>query len=208
MNRSLLGVLLFLPVPLVLLLFTRYPLGVPISVGLGVLLVATHRLYARPFALRNAGARCLWCARRVNHPWPLEIDEPGGGHAWATCSETHRTRLRSFLGWAQRRGLFLRIGILGGLAIFLPLLLVSHRGALGSWSPSDSSALFRGVIALTVLPLGWLGLRAEPEARPRVPFPVHIQALIGSFWVMILFRVVGIVWLAGALWHFYRRFVS
>jgi hypothetical protein len=51
-----------------------------------------------------------------------------------------------------------------------------------------------------VLPLGWLAIRRPPSADPlRVPFPVHIQALVGSWTVMWLFRVVGAVWLVQAV---------
>ena len=57
----LLGVLLFLPVPVVLLLFTRMPLGVGESLALGVAITITHRFYARPFARSRADRRCLWC---------------------------------------------------------------------------------------------------------------------------------------------------
>jgi hypothetical protein len=34
-----------------------------------------------------------------------------------------------------------------------------------------------------------------------VPFPVHIQALIGTWAVLWLFRIVGLAWLALATWH-------
>ncbi len=44
----LLGLLLFLPVPLVLWLLTRQPLGTLASLAIGFALMATHRLYARP----------------------------------------------------------------------------------------------------------------------------------------------------------------
>ncbi|HET7294709.1 MAG TPA: hypothetical protein VFM88_19965, partial [Vicinamibacteria bacterium] len=61
-------------------------------------------------------------------------------------------------------------------------------------------------VAVTVLPFGLLGPRApEPEGPPRVPFPVHIQALIGTAAVLWLFRIVGVVWLALALIHGARR---
>ena len=66
MPARLAGLLLFLPVPLVLFLFTRAPLGVLPSLAAGVLLVLTHRLYARPWALARARARCLWCGADVS----------------------------------------------------------------------------------------------------------------------------------------------
>ena len=59
---------------------------------------------------------------------------------------------------------------------------------------------------ITVLPVGWLATRRrtdrkEKGAAPRVPFPVHIQALIGTVVVIWLFRLVGLAWLAMGLWQ-------
>ena len=65
MATRLTGVLLFLPVPLVLFLFTRAPLGILPSLGIGIALVLTHRLYARPWALARAHRRCLWCGADI-----------------------------------------------------------------------------------------------------------------------------------------------
>ena len=76
-------------------------------------------------------------------------------------------------------------------------------------------ALFRLGVALTVLPFGWLapGSRraastspaAESQPAGRLPFPVHIQALLGTLWVVWLFRLVGLWWLVAALLHLSRR---
>ncbi len=59
LSDRVLGLVLFLPVPTVLLLFTRMPLGPGLSIGLGMLLMVTHRVYARPFALARAGQKDL-----------------------------------------------------------------------------------------------------------------------------------------------------
>ena len=59
------GLLLFLPVPLVLFLFTRAPLGILPSLGIGIALMLTHRFYARPWALARAHRRCLWCGADI-----------------------------------------------------------------------------------------------------------------------------------------------
>jgi hypothetical protein len=68
-------------------------------------------------------------------------------------------------------------------------------------------AFFKLGIALTVLPLGWLALRRPPaDGALRVPFPVHIQALVGSWTVLWLLRVIGAVWLMQAGLHAWRRF--
>jgi hypothetical protein len=99
--------------------------------------------------------------------------------------------------------LLLRVGILGGLALFLPGALASAFYPQGSLRPEDCVAFFRFSVALAVLPMGWLATRSSPSTEDPlpVPFPVHIQALIGTAAVLWLFRVVGAVWLALALWH-------
>ena len=57
-----------------------------------------------------------------------------------------------------------------------------------------------------VLPLGWLAPSGPlRSASRRLPFPVHIQALLGTLWVMWLFRLVGLWWLVAALLHLARR---
>ncbi len=208
MRLRLAGIALFLPVPVVLVLFTRLPLGVATSLACGVALMLTHRLYARPWALARAERRCLWCAGGVRAGTSLALRDPFGAGAWTACSEAHASRLRSVFGWAARHARLLQVGVLGSLASFLlavPLAswLTSHPTA----AQADASALFRLAIALTVLPFALLAPRAAPDhgASLSVPFPVHIQALIGSAAVLWLLRLVGTLWLCLGLWHVATR---
>jgi hypothetical protein len=195
-----LGVLLFLPVPVVLLLFTRAPLGVAASLVLGVVLMATHRLYARPFALARAERRCLWCGAAPAEGPVLAIEEPPGPTRWRTCGEPHADRLRRFLGWASGHRRLVQAGILGSLAAFLLLAVAAAVGRSGPLGHADAVTLFRLGIGATVLPLSLLGPVASPAAEPlRPPFPVHIQALIGTAAVVWLFRIVGVLWVALAI---------
>jgi len=199
--------MLFLPVPAVLVLFTRAPFGTPASLALGIVLMLTHRLYARPFALARAATRCLWCGAAAPHGPELAIEEPLGRTVWRACSEDHGGRLRRFLGWTARHARFLKIGILGTLGVFLVAAALAAAGLLGASGHADAAAFFRLGIALTVLPLGLAGARGPESADPlRPPFPVHIQALIGTRVVMWLFRIVGVVWLAQVALHLARRF--
>ncbi len=219
MKTRLAGILLFLPVPLVLWLFTRMPFGVVPSLAAGILLMGTHRLYARPFALRRAPQRCLWCGGSVAgtaEPAFL-VEEPGARTGWRACRAAHFGSVRAVLGWAHRRKHVLRIGILGAVAVFLASALLAEFHVLGPIVPQDASAFFRAVVALLVLPLGWLGPRAGPSVGPsvgpspkneplRAPFPVHIQALVGTVIVIWLFRLVGILWLVQAAAYAVGRF--
>jgi hypothetical protein len=200
------GVVLFLPVPVVLLLFTQTPLGVGASLALGVALMATHRFYARPFALSRADERCLWCGGSAAGP-ELLIREPFGETRWRACGSAHADLVRRTLGYATRHAALLKIGILGTLLAFLPCQLLAGLTRLGPLTKADVVALFRTGIAASVLPLGWLGPRAvSDESRALAPpFPVHIQALIGTAAVVWLFRIVGLAWLALGLLHVAER---
>jgi hypothetical protein len=201
------GVLLFLPVPIVLALFTRLPLGVVPSVVIGCALMATHRLYARPFARHHADQRCLWCGADVANAARLSVEEPFGTTTWRACAEDHADGVRRVLGWAHRYRRFIEIGILGGLALFLPAVLAAGFHRLGPLQPEDAVAFFRLVVAASVLPLGWGAARSLPSTAEPLPspFPVHIQALIGTRWVIWLFRWVGLVWLALSALHVWLR---
>ncbi|MBI3932540.1 MAG: hypothetical protein HY317_03935 [Acidobacteria bacterium] len=206
-SYRLLGILLFLPVPLVLFLFTQAPLGTGASLGLGVLVMVTHRLYARPFSLGAAERRCLWCGRATAEGPRFDVQEPFGTTTWRGCTEHHAVLAGRVLAWAERHGALLKVGILGSLAAFLASAVLASRGGLAPWTVADCVNLFRLGIALSVLPLGLLGPsgnRAAP-AIPRPPFPVHIQALIGTAAVLWLFRLIGLAWLALAGIHFARR---
>jgi hypothetical protein len=209
------GVLLFLPVPLVLWLFTRQPLGPWTSLGTGAVLVLTHRLYARPFALSRAGRRCLWCGGPAGEGLGVEVDEPLGRTSWRACGAAHASALLRTLSWAARHSRLLALGILGTLALFLCGAVLAALGRPAWLEPADPVAFLRLGVALTVLPLGWLAPRSqasgecalapESQSASRLPFPVHIQALLGTLWVAWLFRLVGLWWLVAALLHLSRR---
>src|SRR5882672_4566212 len=57
------GVVLFLFIPLVLVLFVRHPAPLGVSLGAGVLLMVGHRFLARPYMARVAPLKCVWCNR-------------------------------------------------------------------------------------------------------------------------------------------------
>jgi hypothetical protein len=205
------GLLLFLPVPVVLVLFTRMPLGALPSLALGVAIMVTHPLYARPWALRRAERRCLWCggsAARRDAPSILSVVDPRGRVEWGCCSESHRGRALDALARAWRLRRLLRAGILGAIAVLLGAGAPAALGLLGAITVNDASAVFRFAVAFAVLPLGWsAGWRgsSEPRAEPCAPFPIHLGALIGLHPVLWLFRVIGLLWLAQGGWHLTRR---
>lgn len=202
-----LGVLLFLPVPLVLWLFTQAPLGVAPSLLLGLAVTATHRLYARPFAVRRALRRCLWCGASTAAPLRVAVAEPAGDSAWAACCEAHRDAALRTLATAQRWRVALRVGIGGGVGGFLLLAALAAAGSLPSLTSPDAVAFLRLAVALTVVPFSLVAPLAPlpTGGAARVPFPVHIQALIGTWAVLWLFRLIGLLWLAQGIRHLLGR---
>ena len=206
MRDRLLGLLLFLPVPCVLWLFTQRPAGIVPSLTAGILLVATHRLYARPFALARAHRRCLWCGTAVEAGMEIAVTEPSGATRWRTCGPDHLQPLARTLSFAARHSLLLRVGILGSLGLFLAMAVAGATGHGGAFTAADATAVFRLGVAASVLPLGWLGARGSAMEPYVAPFPVHIQALIGTRAVLWLFRWVGIAWLVLGVIHVAERF--
>ena len=133
----------------------------------------------------------------------LVVEEPLGTTTWSTCQPGHAQRMQGVLAWAEDHGVWMRVGILGTLGAFLVGVPLAAAERLGSVTVEDGVSLFRLGIAVTVLPLGWLApyRAADPRERWKSPFPVHIQALIGTWAVMWLFRLVGLAWLALAAVH-------
>jgi hypothetical protein len=125
----------------------------------------------------------------------LIVEEPPGVTRWRACGEPHAARARAFLDWAGAHRVFLRLGILGSLVAFLALAVAPAFASGVRYG--DAVNLFRLGVAATVLPLSILAVRERAVSdRVRTPFPVHIQALIGTHAVLWLFRVVGVAWLA------------
>jgi hypothetical protein len=211
----LVGLLLFLPVPLVLFLFTRAPLGILASLAAGVLLMVTHRLYARPWALARARARCLWCGAGIaptaaSAP-ALAIEDPLGRVEWRACGEAHARSARAVLAWAHRHSGFLKTAILGTLVVFLACGLSVGLGWQHRAAFDDAVACFRLAIAATVLTLAWRAPGADPGDLAdvvRSPFPVHLSALVGQWSVLWLFRLVGVLWIAQGALHVSQRLAS
>jgi len=221
MTERLWGIVLFLPVPLVLFLFTRAPLGIGVSLLLGVAIMATHRLYARPFALARAERRCLWCGRTLPPADPaaaapapgpglLTVEEPLGTTRWRACAGPHEENARRFLGYAHDHAVGLKLGILLPLVVFLATAgLVAIRYP---WPVTYADAVnaFRLAIAGTVLPLS-MAFAVRKVGRPLpadplpVPFPLHIQALVGTSVVVWAFRLVGLAWMALGLAYWAGR---
>ena len=205
------GLLLFLFIPLVLLLFLRQPLGPGWSVALGLAIMFGHRLVAAPWMAKFADVRCLWCGRAGAG---LAVPVIAGGREWrmTACSNAHAALVARFLGSVFR----FRIQI--ALGIFVPLawLIVASLSSAAGYPllPHDTNALiFRVVVAATVVTASLVpfvgqaffrripfSAQSIPFGQPlRCPFPLHNLFLLGIGNTLWIFRVVGAWWLIDAL---------
>ena len=200
---SLLGILLFLFIPVVLFLFVRHPEPMGLSLGLGVVLMVGHRRLARPYMLRVLPVKCVWCNRIPpaggEGAETLEL-RTGGGELIARCCPGHREPAARYFTFLHRWRMVLRAGI------FLPLLLLLGTVAavaFGREAPLPAvTAIFQGVVGLTVNLAAFGYLAVAPRSPVEVPFPAHNFFLLGVRNLLWVFRIVGIWWMAIAVRYF------
>lgn len=205
------GLLLFLFIPLVLILFLRQPLGPGWSVALGLAIMVVHRLLAASWTAKFADVRCLWCGRvGVGRTVPVMAS----GRRWqmTACSDAHAALVARFLGSVFRFRTPIAIGIFVPLAWLIVASLSSAAGH--PLLPHDTNALiFRVVVAATVVTaslapfMGQTSSARSPASaldppldHPlRCPFPIHNLSLLGIRNTLWMFRIVGAWWLIDAL---------
>src|SRR5258706_6697621 len=133
------GVILFLFIPLVLVLFVRHPAPLGASLGAGVLLMVGHRFLARPYMARVAPLKCVWCNRvlagapegkRAGEISILEL-RSGEKLVEARCCAVHRQPATKFFTFLHTWRWPLRLGI------FVPLLfLLTSLAAAAAGQPA------------------------------------------------------------------------
>lgn len=204
-RATVLGVVLFLFIPVVLVLFVAHPAPVAGSLAAGLLLMVGHRFLARPYMLATRPHKCIWCNRffTERRPGQLALVLAQGGDAPAldllACA-AHVDPARRFFAFVERCRQPLRIGI--GLPLGLLLgSLVAFSAGLGDRTES-ATALFRLAVGLSVhlAALGpWFG---APREHSRAAFPVHNFYLLGVRAILWIFRLVGIWWIVagGSYW--------
>lgn len=205
---NILGVVLFLFIPVVLFLFVAHPAPVAASVAGGLLLMAGHRFLARPYMLAARPHKCIWCNRAFAGPAageraPRRAVELTQGASLPplellACA-AHVEPTQRFFAFVDRFRLPLRLGIGLPLGLLLGALVAFSAGA-GDWT-EPATALFRLSVGLTVhlAALGpWLG---SPREQSRPAFPVHNFYLLGIRTILWIFRLVGIWWIvAGGMY--------
>jgi len=202
MSRTrLAGILLFLFVPTVLVLYLRMPFGLAPSVLSGIAIMLLHRRVARPFMDRHLSERCYWCGCDLSGPGVAAPFRAGRETIAArTCDQGHAAALVTFARSVAASRWILGTLILIPVAAYLgnAFLAMAGRAPL---SFDAARWIFKVPIAVAVvgLSLGWpLGLSSDRE--PAIDFPAHNLSLLGVSWTLWVFRVVGLVWLVQAMW--------
>lgn len=192
---QLLGVALFLFIPLVLYLFVRHPEPVGASLAAGVALMLGHRFLARPYMEAVRERKCLWCNGRPRpHAEPLPLLVGGGRRELVavTCPR-HRDAAARFVSFLTRARLPLRAGIFVPLLLLLAALLVAALGEARWLDPAV--ALFQLAVGITVNVAAVGYLTAKPTVPVRVPFPAHNFFLLGIRNLLWVLRLVGLWWI-------------
>lgn len=198
------GLLLFLFIPIVLVLYLRMPLGLAPSVLLGIAIMLAHRFVARPWMERHLGERCFWCGR-AGAPVAAPFRSKGAKVAARACTEDHRDRLHAF-GRTVSAGRFaLAVLILVPVALYL----FNALAAIVGWKFVDLEAARWGfkipiAVAVVTLSFAWPAGRSMTR-EPAIDFPVHNLFLLGvnsTFWI---FRIVGLYWLGEGVYHLLQR---
>jgi hypothetical protein len=215
-RANLLGIALFLFIPVVLFLFVAHPRPVAASLAGGLLLMAGHRFLARPYMLATRPLKCVWCNRFFAPPSAaaaggerapqraVELAQAGAVQAKGAlpplellACAAHVERTRRFFAFIDLCRQPLRLGIGLPLGLLLGALVAFSLG-IGDWTAS-ATALFRLSVGLSVhlAALGpWLG---APREQSRAAFPVHNFYLLGVGAILWIFRLVGLWWIvAGA----------
>jgi hypothetical protein len=199
LRLQILGVLLFLFIPIVLYLYVRHPEPVGLSLAAGVILMIGHRRLARPYMRLALPWKCIWCNRVLpeGEGGTLEL-QAGAETLPARCCAEHRgpaARAFTFLEtwrWPLRLGIFVPL-----LALLVALASAAFgREIVPLPALPEMTAFFQLVIGCTVnlAALGYLFVRDE-RSTVGVPFPVHNFFLLGVRALLWIFRLVGLWWI-------------
>jgi hypothetical protein len=210
----LLGVLLFLFIPLVLYLLLKLPFGVGPSLGIALLIMGGHRFVVGNFVRRYSRERCFWCGRTGKQRQRLTVssgtsngngNENGNsknGTMFEFCVDRCTAKAKRFFYFCNRYKDYIRAGIFGPLifyALTVPLFLINKPIVPMEWE----TFVFRFFIACTVVAVSFFPIKGESQRSLSFPFPAQNLLLLGIQNTLFVFRYVGIWWILASLYFLF-----
>ena len=200
------GVLLFLFIPLVLFLFLRFPWGILPSFTAALVVMFSHRFAAIPFMNRFRSHRCLWCGRTGRERTVIPV-RAGKLAAFQFCTDRCGSNALRFFDFCMTYKNLLRPGIFLPLAWYVATMLMSGVGIL-DFPVEWNRFIFQFGIACSVVSVSFLYGKGKETDQPSFAFPIHNLFLLGIRNTLVIFRYVGIWWIAASLYFLYGRFVA
>ncbi|MCI0442295.1 hypothetical protein L0244_12355 [bacterium] len=195
-----LGILLFLFIPLVLFLFLKHPFGVITSFIIAIVIMISHRFVAIPFMNRFKDSRCLWCGR-TSRP---RVKQTVGPIEFEFCEQNCITKAKKIFDFCSIYTLILRVGIFIPLAWYVITMILTALNLIHF--PKDwNHFIFQFFIAITVVSISFLYRIGKETDTLTFPFPIHNLFLLGIQNTLIVFRLVGIWWIVVSLIFLLRR---
>jgi hypothetical protein len=202
------GIVLFLFIPLVLFLFLRFPFGVIPSFVAAILIMIAHRFAAIRFMNRYKKNRCMWCGR-TSRARNSRIVRSGKEHEFQFCKESENdencfSKAGRFFNFCSTKKTILRFGIFLPLLWYVVTMLLTATGVIHF--PLDwNRFVFQFFIACTVVAISFLYKAGNDDVSIAFPFPIHNLFLLGIKNTLLVFRYVGIWWIAAGLIFLYHE---
>jgi len=200
---NLLGIALFLFIPVVLYLFVAHPEPLAASLAAGVVLMAGHRFVALPYFRTVRPTTCAWCHRTFDGARsgaPAVELAIGVEKVSLLACERHVAPTRRFLQFLDRYRWPLRLGI--GLPLLLLLGSLAAAAAGYGVGLGRVTEAFRLVVGITVQIAALGAVAGTPARTATAAFPVHNFYLLGIRAILWVFRIVGVWWIASAGLYF------
>ncbi len=195
------GIGLFIFIPIVLVLYLVYPLGVLPSILLGMGLMFGHRFIARPWMMKNINKRDIWTGNlleKTEHKF--QLIEGKEELLFYASTEKNRTEAVKFFNFLRKYRFIAGPAILGTVFWYLvSVLLAEASESLRYLSMDHMVLIFKMVIAVTVILVSILYKTADTQTPVKAVFPVHNLFLLGISWTLWIFRLVGIYWVVKGL---------
>ena len=195
---------MFLFIPLVLYLFLRFPLGVFPSFAIALAVMFGHRFAAIPFMNRHRQHRCLWCGRTSRVRERLGLLAGKSRVSFEFCREDCLPKAKRFFDFTARRLVLFRAGIFLPLAWYVASMLLVAAGWF-SFPAGWNRFIFQFFIACSVVAISFLYRTGREVEEPSFSFPIHNLFLLGIRNTLLVFRLVGIWWIAVSLIFLYRQ---